>query len=111
MSDGLRDDVAGQSMGHLDCLVEGEQATRYTLLTELPVVSRPLHETLPTRVPVGVHGVTNDQVVRHSRMPNVFERAVRDGRTTGAAAYYRFSELYVRAPYGYVAEGEADGLS
>lgn len=108
VSDGLRDDVAEQSMGYLEHLVETRQATRYTLQAELPTISRPLYETLHTGVPVSEHGVTNNRVVRRSTMPNVFERAVKNGRTTGAAAYYWFSELYVRAPYDVVADREVD---
>jgi len=111
VSDGLRDDVAEQSMGYLEHLVERKQASRYTLQAELPTVSRPLYETLHTGVPVSEHGVTNNRVVRRSTMPNVFEQAVRNGRTTGAAAYYWFSELYVRAPYDYVADREVDDPS
>jgi len=57
---------------------------------------------------VSEHGVTNNKIVRRSIMPNVFEQAVTKGRTTGAAAYYWFSELYNRAPYDYVTDREID---
>jgi len=111
LSDGLRNDVAEQSMGYLEHLVESKQASRYTVVAELPTLSRPLYETLHTGVTVSEHGVTHNRMVRRSRMPNVFEQAVKNGRTTAAAAYYWFSELYIRAPYDYVADREVDDPS
>ena len=108
VSDGLRDDVARQSMGYLEHLVETKQASHWTVQAELPTVSRPLYETLHTGLPVSQHGVTNNRVVRRSSVPNVFEQAVKNGRTTGAAAYYWFCELYVHAPYDYVADREVE---
>ncbi|MBM2844148.1 MAG: hypothetical protein HW404_1985 [Anaerolineales bacterium] len=108
VSDALRDDTAAQQMGYLQHLVEAEKATRYTVVAELPTMSRPLYETLHTGVPVSVHGVTNNRVVRRSTMPNVFEEAVRHGRTTGASAYWWYSELYNRVPFDPVADREVD---
>jgi hypothetical protein len=108
VSDALRDDTAAQQMGYLQHLVEAEKATRYTVIAEVPTMSRPLYETLHTGVPVSVHGVTNNRVVRRSKMPNLFEAAVRQGRTTGAAAYWWFSELYNKVPYDPVADREVD---
>jgi predicted AlkP superfamily pyrophosphatase or phosphodiesterase len=108
VSDALRDDTAAQQMGYLEHLVEAERATRFTVIGELPTKSRPLYETLQTGVPVSVHGVTNNRVVRRSTMPNIFEEAVRHGRTTAASAYWWFSELYNRAPFDPVADREVD---
>lgn len=108
VSDALRDDTARAQMGYLEHLVEARRATRYSVIGELPTMSRPMYETLHTGVPVSVHGVTNNLVVRRSTMPNVFEEAVRAGRTTGASAYWWFSELYNRVPYDRVADREVD---
>ncbi|HSB88607.1 MAG TPA: alkaline phosphatase family protein [Anaerolineales bacterium] len=108
VSDALRDDTARAQMGYLQHLVEAGRATRYTVVAELPTMSRPLYETLHTGVPVSVHGVTNNLIVRRSTMPNVFEEAVKHGRTTGASAYGWFSELYNRAPYDRIADREVD---
>jgi predicted AlkP superfamily pyrophosphatase or phosphodiesterase len=47
-------------------------------------------------------------VVRRSTKPNVFEAAVQAGKTTAAAAYYWFSELYNHAPYNYIDDCEVD---
>ena len=108
VSDALRDDTAAQQMGYLQHLVEAERASRYTVIAEVPTMSRPLYETLHTGVPVSVHGVTNNLVVRRSTMPNVFDQAVAHGRTTAASAYWWFSELYNKVPYDPMADREVD---
>jgi len=108
LSDGLRDDVAARQMGYLEHLVEAKLASRYKVIAELPTMSRPLYETIHTGVPVTRHGVTNNRVVRRSRMPNLFQAAVEGGKTTAAAAYYWFSELYNRAPYDPIDDREVD---
>ncbi|OFV83505.1 MAG: hypothetical protein A2W26_01095 [Acidobacteria bacterium RBG_16_64_8] len=108
VSDALRDDTARRQMGYLEHLVEASRATRYTVVAELPTMSRPLYETLHTGVPVSVHGVTNNLVVRRSIVPNVFEHAVAHGRSTGASAYGWFSELYNRVPYDRILDREVD---
>jgi predicted AlkP superfamily pyrophosphatase or phosphodiesterase len=56
VSDALRDDTAAQQMGYLPHLVEEEKATRYTVIAEMPTMSRPMYETLHTGMPVCVHG-------------------------------------------------------
>jgi predicted AlkP superfamily pyrophosphatase or phosphodiesterase len=111
VSDALRDDTAAHQMGYLQHLVEAGRATRFTVVAELPTMSRPLYETLHTGVPVSVHGVTNNRVVRRSTMPNVFGEAVRRGKTTGASAYWWFSELYNKVPYDPVGDREVDDPS
>lgn len=108
VSDGLRDDVAARQMGYLEHLVEVQRATRYTVVGELPTMSRPMYETLHTGVPVSEHGITSNQVVRRSRMPNIFAATVEHGKTTAAAAYFWFSELYNKAPYDLVDDREVD---
>ncbi|MGD9099753.1 MAG: alkaline phosphatase family protein [Anaerolineae bacterium] len=108
VSDGLRDDTASSHMGYLEHLVEARRATRYTVRAELPTMSRPLYETIHTGVPVSQHGVTSNQVVRRSNMPNIFQVAVENGLTTAAVAYSWFSELYNSAPYDLVMDREVD---
>jgi predicted AlkP superfamily pyrophosphatase or phosphodiesterase len=108
VSDGLRDDTAREQMGYLWHLVETRQATCYTMVAELPTMSRPLYETICTGTPVSVHGITSNLVVRRSTMPNIFEQAVKNKRSTAAAAYYWFSELYLRAPYNFVTDRETE---
>lgn len=67
-----------------------------------------MYETVHTGVPVSIHGVTSNQVFRHSRMPNLFELVVQAGKTTAAAAYYWVSELYNTAPYDHIDDKEVD---
>lgn len=109
--DALRDDVAAQHMGYLEHLVEAKKATRWTVVGELPSMSRPMYETLHTGVPSSVHGIANNAIVRESFMPNIFKLAVDHGKTTAAAAYCWFSELYNRAPFDPVRDIETDDES
>lgn len=106
--DGLRDDTAAAQMGYLEHLVEHHLAERFSMRAEMPSMSRPLYETLQTGTPPHVHGVVNNNIVRRSTMPNVFEIAAQHGRVTAAAAYWWVSELYNAAPYEPVAHGEID---
>lgn len=111
LCDALRYDVAVAGMGYLGHLVEVKLATLYKVRTELPSLSRPMYETVQTGVPMSVHGVGTNQIVRRSVMPNVFEQAVKAGKTTAAAAYSWVSELYNRAPYDPIEDRETDDLS
>ncbi len=111
LSDGLRDDVAAERMGFLEHLIEAGRGTRFTVRGELPSLSRPMYETVHTGLPVTEHGIFSNQIVRRSSVPNVFEVAVAHGRTTAAAAYYWFSELYNRVPYDLVDDREVDDPS
>jgi predicted AlkP superfamily pyrophosphatase or phosphodiesterase len=108
LCDALRDDVAAQSMGYLEHLVEAKRASRYTVIAELPTLSRPLYETIHTGVPVSEHGITSNYVTRRSNVANVFQLAREHGKTTAAAAYSWYSELYVRTPFDPVADRELD---
>ncbi len=106
--DALRDDTAAQQMGYLEHLVEEKHATRYTVVAGLPTLSRPLYETIHTGVPVHEHGITSNVTVRRSTTPNIFQAARENGKTTAAAAYSWYSELYIRAPYNIMADREID---
>ncbi len=111
VSDALRDDTAADQMGYLEHLVEANLATRYTVIAELPTMSRPLYETIHTGLPVSEHGVVTNQVVRRSKMPNIFQAAVEHGKTTAAAAYWWYSELYNHVPYDLLDDREVDDPS
>jgi predicted AlkP superfamily pyrophosphatase or phosphodiesterase len=108
VSDGLRDDTAADQMGYLEHLVESQQASRYTVVSELPTLSRPLYETLHTGLTVSQHGITSNGSVRRSTSPNVFQIAREHGKVTAAASYYWFSELYNRAPFHPIDDREVD---
>lgn len=108
LSDALRYDAAVAGMGFLGHLVETKQASLYRVIGELPSMSRPMYETIHTGVPVSEHGIVANYIVRRSTMPNIFQAAVDAGKTTAAAAYYWFSELYNRAPYDRIDDREVD---
>lgn len=106
--DGLRNDTAAAQMGYLESLVEHKVADRFIVISEMPSMSRPLYETIQTGTPVYLHGVTGNNVVRRSKMPNVFEIAAQHGKVTAAAAYFWVSELYNCVPYDQVEHAETD---
>lgn len=108
LSDALRYDAAVAGMGFLGHLVETRQASLYKVVGELPSMSRPMYETIHTGLPVSEHGIVANYIVRRSTMPNIFQAAVDAGKTTAAAAYYWFSELYNRAPYDRIDDREVD---
>jgi len=108
LCDALRDDTAAHQMGYLEHLVEVKLANRYTVISELPTKSRPCYEAIHTGVPASQHGVTNNKVVRRSKIPSIFQAAVEHGKTTAAASYYFISELYIRAPYDPLNDREVD---
>jgi len=111
LSDGLRYDTAVASMGFLGHLVESRLASLYKVIGELPSISRPMYETTHTGLPASEHGIVSNAVVRRSTKPNVFQSAVHAGKTTAAAAYWWFSELYNRAPYDRIQDREVDDES
>ncbi|MFH1633879.1 MAG: alkaline phosphatase family protein [Chloroflexota bacterium] len=111
LSDALRYDTAVAQMGFLGHLVEIKTASLYKVIGELPSISRPMYETVHTGLPVTEHGVVSNQVVRRSEVPNIFQAAINAGKTTAAAAYSWFSELYNRAPYDLIDDREVDDES
>ena len=108
--DALRYDVAVARMGFLGHLVETNQASLYEVKGELPSVSRPMYETVHTGLPSSEHGIVSNAIIRLSNKPNVFSLAVQAGKTTAAAAYAWFSELYNRFPYDPIEDREVDDV-
>ena len=108
LSDGLRYDTAVAGMGTLGHLVEAKLASLYKVTGELPSMSRPMYETVHTGLTVSEHGIVSNLIVRPSTKPNVFRCARDAGKTTAAAAYYWFAELYNRAPFDRIDDRETD---
>lgn len=106
--DALRYDTAVASMGFLGHLVESQQASLYKVIGELPSMSRPMYETIHTGLPVSHHGILANYIVRQSDKPNIFQATVQAGKTTAAAAYFWFSELYNRVPYDRLEDREVN---
>ena len=111
LSDGLRYDTAVESMGYLGHLVEIKLASLYKVIGELPSVSRPMYETIHTGLSASEHGIVSNLVIRRSNQPNIFHSVTEAGKTTAAAAYYWFSELYNRAPFDQIEDREVDNDS
>ena len=111
LSDGLRYDTAVAGMGTLGHLVEVKLASLFKVTGELPSMSRPMYETIHTGLPVSEHGTVSNLVMRRSTSPNVFQSAREAGKTTAAAAYFWFSELYNRAPFDRIEDREVDNDS
>lgn len=108
LSDGLRYDTAVAGMGYLGHMVEKKLASLYKVTGELPTISRPMYETVHTGLPVYSHGINSNSVVHLSCQPNIFKAACEAGKTTAAAAYYWFSELYNRSPFDRIEDREVD---
>ena len=111
LSDALRYDVAVTRMGFLGHLVETKQASLYEVQGELPSLSRPMYETVHTGLLSSEHGIVANSIVRRSTKPNIFSLAAQAGKTTAAAAYFWFSELYNRAPFNPIDDREVDDPS
>lgn len=97
--DGLNYQVAHDSMGYLQGLVEQQRAALYIVQSELPSMSRPLYECLLTGVRPIDSGIVNNNIVRLSHNKSIFSLASGQGKVTAAVAYYWVSELYNRAPW------------
>ncbi|MEN8173987.1 MAG: alkaline phosphatase family protein [Chloroflexota bacterium] len=111
LSDALRYDAAVEGMGYLGHLVEIKTASLYKVIGELPSMSRPMYETVHTGTYVSEHGVVSNDVVRRSKMPNIFQSARDAGKVTAAVAYSWFSELYNTAPFDKIDHKEVDDES
>ena len=111
LSDALRYDAAVNGMGFLGHLVETKQASLYKVIGELPSMSRPMYETVHTGLRVTEHGIFANHIQRRSNKPNIFQAAIDAGKTTAAAAYFWFSELYNRTPYDRLEDREVDDES
>lgn len=96
--DGLSAKVA-HGMGYLAALVEAGIARYDVVQCALPSLSRPLYECLLTGAAPVQSGVVHNGVSRLSNETSLFHLATAQGRTTAAAAYHWFSELYNRSPW------------
>lgn len=111
LSDALGYTVAVEGMGFLGHLVENKIASLYKVIGELPSMSRPMYETIHTGQKTSQHGIISNQVIRLSNQPNLFQMTSHSGKTSAAAAYYWFSELYNRAPFDPIIDREVNNLT
>lgn len=102
--DGLRCDTAFRHMGFMEHLLEMNAASRYTVRSELPSMSRPIYEVLMTGTPVLENGIYSNEISRLSKEENLFSLASSNGLKTAAAAFCWFSELYNKTPFNPVTD-------
>ena len=85
--DGLKESTARKCCGFLMGLVEEKRGTLFSVVSELPSLSRPLYETLFTgRVPVTGGFVTNSSQ-RKAGAASVFDLVKAAGGVTALAGY------------------------
>ena len=106
--DGLGFETAVRELGFLEGLVEAGQARRWAMRSVLPSLSLPIYETLHTGVAPAEHGITSNDTRRASAFESVFSVARAHGKTTAAAAYSWYSELYNGVPFDPVMDREQD---
>lgn len=102
--DGLNYQVASECMGFLMGAVRHYRGDFHPLTCELPSLSRPLYETILTGQTPYEHGVIHNDVVRSSNQKSIFSLARQADKTTAAAAYSWFSELYVNSPFNVASD-------
>lgn len=97
--DACRYDAATRNFGYLEHLIDCGRGAKYKVRGELPSLSRPIYATLLSGLPVHVHGITSNEVVRRLAEENVFSLCRAAGGRTAAAAYHWMCELFDRAPF------------
>lgn len=106
MVDGMRDDMARENLGYIEHLVDAGLASRTTIKSELPSLSRPLYEVLLTGTPSSESGITANSSVRLSHQESLFHLTKKSGLVNATASYYWVSELYHRAPFDFLHDRE-----
>ena len=97
--DACRYDAATRNFGFLEHLIDCGTGAKYKVQGELPSLSRPIYATLLSGLPVRLHGITSNEVVRRLTAESVFSLCRAAGGKTAAAAYHWMSELFDRAPF------------
>ncbi|MGL4903078.1 MAG: alkaline phosphatase family protein [Cetobacterium sp.] len=91
--DGMGDHVS-HKMGYLKALESANMGEKFTLLSELPSLSRPLYETILTGKTPIESGIINNQINRMSKEESIFSLAKKSNLKTAAVAYHWVHELY-----------------
>lgn len=91
--DGMGDRVS-HKMGYLKALESANMGKKFTLLSELPSLSRPLYETILTGKTPIESGIINNQINRMSKEESIFSLAKKANLKTAAVAYHWVHELY-----------------
>lgn len=81
-------------MGYLEALCEDKKAQCHCVKSKLPTLSKPLYNMLLTGVSPIKSGIRSNNIKGKSKDESIFDLAVKNGKKTGAAAYYWIEELY-----------------
>ncbi|WP_419901275.1 alkaline phosphatase family protein [Kiloniella sp.] len=72
--DGVGYDTALSQCGYLEGMVELGRAQRWKMRTALPTISAAMYETIHTGLSPLDHGVSGNEAIRRSNVPNVFDQ-------------------------------------
>lgn len=106
--DGMGDHVS-HKMGYLKALESANMGEKFTLLSELPSLSRPLYETILTGKTPIESGIINNQINRMSKEESIFSLAKKAELKTAAVAYHWVHELY-NGPFNIEEDIEVEDL-
>lgn len=109
--DGVGYDTAVSECGFLEGAVELGRARRWKMRAALPTISAALYETLHSGLSPLDHGVTGNEALRPSTVPNVFHLLREKGLSTAAVAHSYFFTLYNRRFYDPIADVEVEDES
>ncbi|MCZ4280701.1 alkaline phosphatase family protein [Kiloniella laminariae] len=96
--DGVGYDTAVSQCGYLEGMVELGRARRWKMRTALPTISAAMYETIHSGLSPIDHGVTGNEALRPSIVPNVFQTLHDANFKTAAVAHSYFHTLY-NGPY------------
>ena len=96
--DGVGYDTALSQCGYLEGMVELGRARRWKMRTALPTISAAMYETIHTGQSPLDHGVSGNEAIRRSNVPNVFDQLHQGNYKTAAVAHSYFHTLY-NGPY------------
>ncbi len=105
--DGVGYDTALSQCGYLEGMVELGRAHRWKMRTALPTISAAMYETIHTGLSPLDHGVSGNEALRRSNVPNVFDQLHQAGHSTAAVAHSYFHTLY-NGPYNPVEHVEVE---
>ncbi|MBR8702053.1 hypothetical protein IX317_001210 [Fusobacterium sp. DD29] len=97
-------------MGYLEALCYEKKSSCYRVKSGYPSLSRPLYEEILTGVSPIESGIVNNEIKRKSKEESIFSLAIKNGKTTGAAAYYWIEELYNSGGFDPIAAMEVENI-
>ncbi|MFD2203996.1 alkaline phosphatase family protein [Kiloniella antarctica] len=105
--DGVGYDTALSQCGYLEGMVELGRARRWKMRTALPTISAAMYETIHSGLSPLDHGVSGNEALRRSNVPNVFDQLHQGNYKTAAVAHSYFHSLY-NGPYDPIEHVEVE---